>query len=469
MSTPRKLHIKSYGCQMNVYDAQRMVDTLARENFVETDNAADADLVILNTCHIREKASEKVYSELGRLREAKRDAVRDGRDMKIVVAGCVAQAEGTEIVRRAPVVDVVVGPQSYHQLPDLLRRAAQGERAIETEFPVADKFSALEPPRPQAIRARGVTSFVTVQEGCDKFCTFCVVPYTRGAEVSRPVANIADDVRRLADNGVREITLIGQNVNAFHGAGPDGKSWPLGKLLHHLAEIEGVARLRYTTSHPCDVDDSLIAAHRDLPALMPYLHLPVQSGSDRILAAMNRRHTVAEYRAIIDRFRAARGDMAFSSDFIVGFPGETEEDFAATLALVEQIGYASAYSFKYSPRPGTPAAEMDGMIDAATMDQRLAQLQQLIGGQQSAFNVGCLGKTVDVLFEQAGRRAGQVVGRSAWLQPVHVTASPEIIGEVLPVMLTRLERYSFFGDLTPKHARPDAARREPASLTATGA
>jgi tRNA-2-methylthio-N6-dimethylallyladenosine synthase len=467
MNSPRKLHIKSYGCQMNVYDAQRMVDTLARENFVETDNAADADLVILNTCHIREKASEKVYSELGRLREAKDDAARTGRDMKIVVAGCVAQAEGAEIVRRAPVVDVVVGPQSYHHLPELLQRASRDGRAIETEFPLQDKFNSLAPPQPAAIRARGVASFVTVQEGCDKFCTFCVVPYTRGVEVSRPVAKITDDVRRLADNGVCEITLIGQNVNAFHGEGPDGKPWPLGKLLHHLAEIRGIARLRYTTSHPCDVDDSLIAAHRDLPALMPYLHLPVQSGSDRILDAMNRRHTVAEYHRIIEKFRAARSDMAFSSDFIVGFPSETDDDFAATLALVDQIGYASAYSFKYSPRPGTPAAEMQGMVDAATMDQRLAQLQQLIDSQQSAFNAACVGKTFDVLFEQAGRRAGQIVGRSAYLQPVHVMAAPDIIGQVRPVTVTGLERYSFFGELLAARAPATAVHRDQAALTAT--
>jgi tRNA-2-methylthio-N6-dimethylallyladenosine synthase len=440
-----------------------MVDTLARENFVETDNAADADLVILNTCHIREKASEKVYSELGRLREAKQDAARDGRDVKVVVAGCVAQAEGAEIVRRAPVVDVVVGPQSYHHLPDLLRRAEEEGRAIETEFPVQDKFSQLAPPRPAAIRARGITSFVTVQEGCDKFCTFCVVPYTRGAEVSRPVSKIADDVRRLADNGVREITLIGQNVNAYHGEGPDGRPWPLGKLLHHLARIDGIARLRYSTSHPCDVEDSLVAAHRDLGALMPYLHLPVQSGSDRILDAMNRRHTVAEYHRIIDRFRAARADMAFSSDFIVGFPTETDDDFAATLALVAQIGYASAYSFKYSPRPGTPAAEMQGMVDAATMDQRLAQLQHLIDSRQADFNAACVGKTVDVLFEKAGHYDGQIVGRSAYLQPVHVNASPDIIGQVLPVTLTGIQRYSFFGDLPQLHA----SRPNHASLTAT--
>src|ERR1700761_4658046 len=303
MTPPRKLHIKSYGCQMNVYDAQRMVDTLAPEGFVETASAEDADLVILNTCHIREKASEKVYSELGRLRVAKEEAAHSGRDMRIAVAGCVAQAEGDEIIRRAPVVDVVVGPQSYHHLPQLLDRAARNGKAIETEFPSEDKFSLLPQPKPDAIRARGISAFVTVQEGCDKFCTFCVVPYTRGAEVSRPVARIVEDVKRLAENGVRELTLIGQNVNAYHGEGPDGRAWPLGKLLHHLAGIPGVARLRYSTSHPRDVDDSLIEAHRDLPGLMPFVHLPVQSGSDRILAAMNRKHTVRDYLEVIDRLR----------------------------------------------------------------------------------------------------------------------------------------------------------------------
>lgn len=447
MSAPRKLHIKSYGCQMNAYDAQRMVDTFARENYIETGDVADADLVILNTCHIREKASEKVYSELGRLREMKDAAASDGRQMKIVVAGCVAQAEGKEIVRRAPAVDVVVGPQSYHNLPDLLRLAAQSGRAIETEFPVADKFQTLAPPKPEAIRARGVSSFVTVQEGCDKFCTFCVVPYTRGAEMSRPVAAITDDIKRLADNGVREVTLIGQNVNAYHGDGPDGMPWSLGRLLHHLADIPGILRLRYTTSHPCDVDDSLIEAHRDLNSLMPFVHLPVQSGSDRILAEMNRKHTVADYHRVIDRFRRARADIAFSSDFIVGFPGETDRDFADTLALVEQISYAGAYSFKYSPRPGTPAADLQETVTTPVMDDRLKQLQALIDRQQADFNAACVGKTVDVLFERDARKPGQLVGRSAWLQPVHVMASPDIIGQIRPVRLTGLERYSFFGEI----------------------
>src|SRR5438309_7614939 len=455
MKPPRKLHIKSYGCQMNVYDAQRMVDTLAGEGFVETDSADEADLVILNTCHIREKASEKVYSELGRLRVVKDEAARSGRHMQIAVAGCVAQAEGEEIVRRAPVVDVVVGPQSYHHLPQLLARANSDGRAIETEFPLQDKFGFLPPPRPDAIRARGISSFVTVQEGCDKFCTFCVVPYTRGAEVSRPVTKIIDDVLRLADHGVREITLIGQNVNAYHGEGPDGRVWSLGTLLHRLAEIPGIVRLRYSTSHPRDVDATLIEAHRDLPARMPFVHLPVQSGSDRILAAMNRKHTSDDYRRVIDRFRAARQDIAFSSDFIVGFPGETEQDFSATLALVTQIGYAAAYSFKYSPRPGTPAADMQETVTLADMDERLARLQELIDSQQSAFNKATIGTTVDVRFERAARNPGQIVGRTAYLQPAHVMASPDIIGQVLPVTIGSLERYSLLGELAgPPQVRP---------------
>ncbi|MGY3619611.1 tRNA (N6-isopentenyl adenosine(37)-C2)-methylthiotransferase MiaB [Bradyrhizobium sp. USDA 10063] len=457
MTPPRKLHIKSYGCQMNVYDAQRMVDTLAGEGFVETANVGEADLVILNTCHIREKASEKVYSELGRLRVMKDDAARQGRDVKIAVAGCVAQAEGEEIIRRAPTVDVVVGPQSYHHLPQLLKQAKAEGRALETEFPIEDKFGFLPPPKPDAIRSRGISAFVTVQEGCDKFCTFCVVPYTRGAEVSRPVTRIIEDVTRLADNGVREITLIGQNVNAYHGEGPDGRSWPLGKLLERLAAIPGVLRLRYSTSHPRDVEDSLIEAHRDLPALMPFVHLPVQSGSDRILTAMNRKHTADDYRRVIDRLRTARQDIAFSSDFIVGFPGESREDFSATLALVTQIGYAAAYSFKYSPRPGTPAADMQEMVPAAEMDERLERLQNLIDSQQSAFNKAAIGTTVDVLFERAGRNPGQIVGRTAYLQPAHVMASSDIVGKVLPVRIDSLERYSLLGEIAVPNARSQSS------------
>jgi tRNA-2-methylthio-N6-dimethylallyladenosine synthase len=459
MKPTRKLHIKSYGCQMNVYDAQRMVDTLAPEGFVETANADDADLVILNTCHIREKAAEKVYSELGRLRVIKDEAARNGRQISIAVAGCVAQAEGSEIIARAPVVDVVVGPQSYHHLPELLARAQKDGRALETEFPPRDKFEFLPPPKPDAIRARGVSSFVTVQEGCDKFCTFCVVPYTRGAELSRPVATILDEVKRLADHGVREITLIGQNVNAYHGQGPDGRVWPLGTLLRRLAEIEGIARLRYSTSHARDVDETLIEAHRDLACLMPFVHLPVQSGSDRVLSAMNRKHGADDYQRIIDRFRAARQDIAFSSDFIVGFPGETEEDFRATLALVGQIGYAAAYSFKYSPRPGTPAAEMREMVSAQEMDDRLERLQELIDSQQSAFNKAMIGSTVDVLFERPARNPGQIVGRTAYLQPAHVLASADIIGRVVPVKIESLQRYSLLGELVQSGATPPVVSR----------
>lgn len=470
MTAPRKLHIKSFGCQMNVYDAQRMVDTLAPEGFVESATAEGADLVILNTCHIREKASEKVYSELGKLRIAKDEAAKAGRKMNVVVAGCVAQAEGGEIIRRAPVVDVVVGPQSYHNLPQLLAQAKAGGRALETEFPVEDKFNFLPPPKPAAIRARGISSFVTVQEGCDKFCTFCVVPYTRGAEVSRPVAKIIDDVKRLADNGVREITLIGQNVNGYHGDGTDGRPWALGTLLERLAAIPGIERLRYSTSHPRDVEDTLISAHRDLPELMPFVHLPVQSGSDRILAAMNRKHTADDYRRVIDRFRDARPDIAFTSDFIVGFPGETEEDFAATLALVTQIGYAGAYSFKYSARPGTPAADLQETVSQADMDERLARLQNLIDSQQAAFNAAAIGRTVDVLFERPARNPGQIVGRTAYLQPAHVMASPDIIGKVLRVTIASVERYSLIGDLVPTPAQPDLSPlvSQPV-LTVTGA
>jgi tRNA-2-methylthio-N6-dimethylallyladenosine synthase len=463
MKPSRKLHIKSYGCQMNVYDAQRMVDTLAPEGFVETATADDADLVILNTCHIREKAAEKVYSELGRLRVIKDEAARNGRQISIAVAGCVAQAEGSEIIARAPVVDVVVGPQSYHHLPELLARAQKDGRALETEFPLRDKFEFLPPPKPDAIRARGISSFVTVQEGCDKFCTFCVVPYTRGAELSRPVATILGEVKRLADHGVREITLIGQNVNAYHGQGPDGRVWPLGTLLRRLAEIEGIARLRYSTSHPRDVDETLIEAHRDLACLMPLVHLPVQSGSDRVLSAMNRKHGADDYRRIIDRFRAARQDIAFSSDFIVGFPGETEEDFRATLALVGQIGYAAAYSFKYSPRPGTPAAEMREMVSAQEMDDRLERLQELIDSQQSAFNKAMIGSTVDVLFERPARNPGQIVGRTAYLQPAHVLASADIIGRVVPIKIESLERYSLLGELVQSGATPPVVSRMPPS------
>ncbi len=462
MTGPRKLFVKSFGCQMNVYDSHRMADTLAPEGFVETATPDDADLIVLNTCHIREKAVEKVYSEIGRMRVLKEAAAQDGRRVLLAVAGCVAQAEGEEIVRRAPTVDLVVGPQSYHRLPAMLAKAAHG-KAIETEFPVEDKFDHLAAPSRAATRRRGVAAFVTVQEGCDKFCTFCVVPYTRGAEVSRPVAKIVAEAERLADAGVRELTLIGQNVNAYHGDDADGRPSSLGRLLHRLAEISGIARLRYTTSHPRDMDDSLIAAHRDLPALMPHLHLPVQSGSDRVLAAMNRRHTRADYLKLIDRLRAARPDLALASDFIVGFPGETEDDFADTLRLVSEVGFASAFSFKYSPRPGTPAADMP-QLSEAVKDDRLQRLQREIERHQAAFMARCDGVTFDVLFEKPGRRPGQIVGRSPYLQPVQVMAPEAMIGEIHPVAITEVGSNSLFGALVGAAVQT----REPAIATAGG-
>jgi tRNA-2-methylthio-N6-dimethylallyladenosine synthase len=457
MSGARKVHIKSFGCQMNVYDSHRMADMLAPDGFAETPTPDDADLVILNTCHIREKAAEKIYSELGRIRVMKQAAARDGRRLVIAVAGCVAQAEGEEIVRRAPAVDLVVGPQSYHRLPELLARVNRGETVVDTEFPVEDKFDILKAPSREATRARGVSAFVTVQEGCDKFCTFCVVPYTRGAEVSRPVAKIVAEVERLADAGVREVSLIGQNVNGYHGEGPDGRAWTLGALLHRLAEVPGIARLRYTTSHPCDVDDSLIAAHRDLAALTPYLHLPVQSGADRILDAMNRRHTRADYLDIITRMRAANPAIAFSSDFIVGFPGETDDDFGETLSLVDTVGFASAFSFKYSPRPGTPAADMANQVPEEAKAERLARLQAALDRHHRAFNAGCVGSTFLVLFEKAGRYPGQMVGRSPYLQPVQVMAPSSIIGTIASVTITETSTNSLFGEL----AKTSVQAREP--------
>jgi tRNA-2-methylthio-N6-dimethylallyladenosine synthase len=450
MSAARKVHIRSFGCQMNVYDSHRMADTLAGEGYAETAAAGDADLIILNTCHIREKAAEKVYSELGRVRVLKQAAAREGRSVVIAVAGCVAQAEGAEIIRRAGAVDLVVGPQSYQRLPELLARLPHEGKLVDTEFPLEDKFESLPAPTPQATRARGVAAFVTVQEGCDKFCTFCVVPYTRGAELSRPVAKIVAEVERLAAAGVREVTLIGQNVNAYHGEGPDGGTWTLGRLLARVAEIPRIARLRYTTSHPRDMDATLIAAHRDLPSLMPQLHLPVQSGSDRVLAAMNRRHTRADYLAVIERLRQARPDLAFSSDFIVGFPTETEADFAATLSLVEEVGFAGAFSFKYSARPGTPAAEMAAQVGDDVRHERLLRLQHAIDTQQAAFNARCLGQSFAVLFERSGRYPGQLVGRSPYLQTVQVDTSkaPTLaIGDIARVTVTALSPNSLFGAL----------------------
>jgi tRNA-2-methylthio-N6-dimethylallyladenosine synthase len=457
MSRPHKVHVKSFGCQMNVYDSHRMADTLAPAGFSETAHPEDADLVILNTCHIREKAVEKVYSEIGRMRALKQAAAAQGRSIMIAVAGCVAQAEGEEIIRRASAVDLVVGSQNYHRLPEMIARAANGAKIVDTEFPVDDKFAALAAPERAAIAKRGISAFVTVQEGCDKFCTFCVVPYTRGAEVSRPVKQIVAEVERLAEAGVREVTLIGQNVNAYHGLGEDGAPSSLGKLLRRLAEVTGIARLRYTTSHPRDMDDDLIAAHGKLAALMPYVHLPVQSGSDRMLAAMNRKHTRDDYLAVIDRLRAARPDLAFSSDFIVGFPGETEDDFQDTLTLVDEVGFAGAYSFMYSPRPGTPAAEVADQVPAEVKAERLQRLQAAITRHQRAFNAAFAGRDLDVLLEKPGKLPGQLVGRSPYLQAVQVMAPRSLIGQIAPVTITEVGSNSLFGALAEETPAPQLA------------
>ncbi|BCH20268.1 tRNA-2-methylthio-N(6)-dimethylallyladenosine synthase [Mesorhizobium sp. L-8-10] len=442
----RKVFVKTYGCQMNVYDSQRMSDALAADGYSRTDAMEDADLVLLNTCHIREKAAEKVYSELGRIRRLKTERERAGREMMIGVTGCVAQAEGQEIIRRAPVVDLVVGPQTYHRLPEVVRKARGGAKVVETDYAIEDKFEHLPQPKRSEVARRGVTAFLTVQEGCDKFCTFCVVPYTRGSEVSRPVSQILAEAERLAAAGVREVTLLGQNVNAWHGAGPDGKEWGLGRLLHRLAEIPGLARLRYTTSHPRDMDDELIAAHRDLEALMPYLHLPVQAGSDRVLKAMNRRHTAADYLRLIDRIRAARPDIAMSGDFIVGFPGETDADFEETLAVVRKVRYAQAFSFKYSPRPGTPGAEMKDHVPEHVKDERLQRLQALLAEHQQEFAAGLVGRTMSTLIEKPGRQPGQRVGRSPWLQPVIVDEKAGEIGDIVSVRIMRAGPNSLFAD-----------------------
>jgi tRNA-2-methylthio-N6-dimethylallyladenosine synthase len=443
----KKVFVKTYGCQMNVYDSERMRDVLAPLGYVEAAGPEEADLVILNTCHIREKAAEKVYSELGRIRQMKRARAAEGAEMLIAVAGCVAQAEGEEIVRRAPAVDLVFGPQTYHRLPQLLARKAGGERAIvETEFPAEEKFEGLEY-RPQPVKS--VAAFLTVQEGCDKFCTFCVVPYTRGAEFSRPVEQVLGEARRLAAQGVREFTLLGQNVNAYHGLDAQGRTVGLAGLVAELSRIEGIERLRYTTSHPRDMTDDLIAAHAENAKLMPYLHLPVQSGSDPILKSMNRGHTGAQYLRLLEKVRAARPDMAISGDFIVGFPGETEKDFEATLALVREVRYASAFSFKYSPRPGTPAAEHERQVSDAEKSARLLELQALIHGQQTAFNAALVGRTVAVLLEKPGRDPGQIVGRSPYLQSVHLQADSALIGRIVDTHITGVGTNSLSGHYAP--------------------
>jgi tRNA-2-methylthio-N6-dimethylallyladenosine synthase len=447
----KRVFVKTYGCQMNVYDSQRMADALAAEGYVGTETIEDADLVLLNTCHIREKAAEKVYSELGRIRDLKAERAKGGRETLIGVAGCVAQAEGEEILRRAPAVDLVIGPQTYHRLPEVVKKARAGEKVVETEYAIEDKFAHLPGQRASAVRARGVTAFLTVQEGCDKFCTFCVVPYTRGSEVSRPVAQIVAEAGRLAAAGVRELTLLGQNVNAWHGEGHDGREWGLGELLFRLAEVPGIARLRYTTSHPRDMDDSLIAAHRDLAALMPYLHLPVQSGSDRLLKAMNRKHTAAEYLRLIERIRSAQPDIAMSGDFIVGFPGETDDDFEDTMKIVREVGYAQAFSFKYSPRPGTPAADRSAQVAEPVKNERLQRLQALLTKQQHEFARSLVGRDIDLLLEKPGRHAGQLIGRSPWLQPVIVDEKAGGIGDIVRVRITQTGTNSLFAEALERH------------------
>ena len=457
----KKLFIKTYGCQMNVYDSTRMSDVLAPMGYVPTDQPAGADMIILNTCHIREKASEKVFSELGRLKQVKQEKAADGGRMILAVAGCVAQAEGDEILRRAPQVDLVFGPQTYHRLPELVSRTLRDDGSkgvLDIDFPAESKFDAL----PKDSVVEGSSAFLSIQEGCDKFCTFCVVPYTRGAEFSRPAADIFAEAERLVAAGAREITLLGQNVNAYHGDAParvfaastagsgasgGGKTWGLGRLLRYLAEIQGLERLRYTTSHPRDMDDELIAVHGDEPKVMPYLHLPVQSGSDRILDSMNRRHSADDYRRIVDRLRAACPDIALSSDFIVGFPGERDDDFAETLRLITDIGYAQAYSFKYSPRPGTPAAAIEQQVDEAVKSERLETLQGLLAAQQLAFNQSVVGQTMPVLLEKSGRHESQLSGRSPFMQSVFIEANSRLLGEIVDVRIESAYARSLEGSI----------------------
>jgi len=445
MNEPKRVFIKTYGCQMNVYDSGRIVDALGVAGYEEVLSAETADLIILNTCHIREKAAEKVYSEIGRLRRFK--TPETGRPVTIGIAGCVAQAEGKEILRRAPEVDFVVGPQNYHRLPALVHDAGNGRKIVDTDFPAEEKFDHLPKTTAARIKLRGVTAFLTVQEGCDKFCSFCVVPYTRGAEFSRPVAAILAEARDLVAAGVREITLLGQNVNAYHGADADGSDCNLGALLYQLAEIDGLARLRYMTSHPRDMDDRLIAAHRDLDIVMPYLHLPVQSGSDHILEKMNRRHGRTAYFELVDKIREARPGLALSSDFIVGFPGETDADFEDTMDLIEKVGFAQAYSFKYSPRPGTPAADIDEQVPEPVKAERLLRLQSVLGEQTRRFNESFRGQSMQVLLEKPGRMPGQLVGRSPWLQAVQVDAPESLLGTLADVVIEDVGGYSLFARL----------------------
>ncbi len=441
MTALKKLFIKTYGCQMNVYDSERMAEALAGEGYETTDAPEGADMVLLNTCHIREKAAEKVYSELGRVKKLAEKKKADGGEMLVGVAGCVAQAEGAEITRRQPLVDVVVGPQAYHRLPELVAKAKAGEAAIDTDFPEEDKFARSRGPKAK----RAPTAFLTVQEGCDKFCAFCVVPYTRGAEISRPAAQVLAEARDLVERGVVEITLLGQNVNAYHGAGEEG-DWSLAKLIRELAKVDGLERIRFTTSHPNDMDDDLIAAHGEVDKLMPYLHLPVQAGSDRVLEAMNRRHTADEYIRLIERIRAARPDLALSGDFIVGFPGETEAEFQDTMSLIREVSYAQAYSFKYSARPGTPASDLP-LVDADEASDRLQRLQALLTQQQTDFQKSCVGKRLPILIEKPGRMNGQMVGRSPYLQAVHLQAASALTGTIVEAEIIASKPNSLEGRL----------------------
>ncbi len=475
----KKLYIKTYGCQMNVYDSLRMEDVLAPMGYDTTDSYEEADLVLLNTCHIREKAAEKVYSELGRIRQSKDQRAKAGKQTLIGVAGCVAQAEGEEIMRRAPYVDMVIGSQSYHLLPDMIKRAEHkysrhpeqpkavegsgteetdssiradaltqndGEKIIELAFPEIQKFDYL----PEQTRGQGATAFVSVQEGCDKFCSFCVVPYTRGEEYSRPVMKVIDEVKQQMDHGAIEITLLGQNVNAYHGEGPDGREWSLGRLIMELAKLDGLERIRYTTSHPRDMHEELYQAHAQVEKLMPYLHLPIQAGSNKVLKAMNRKHTADEYIAIIEKLRSLRPDMAFSGDFIVGFPGESEADFESTLRVVETVGYTQAYSFKYSPRPGTPAANADQVAEAEKVE-RLERLQALLNKQQYQFNQQTVGKLLPVLFEKRGRHAGQWIGRSPYMQAVHMNSEEDLQNQFLLVEVTEAHPNSLRADISAQY------------------
>jgi tRNA-2-methylthio-N6-dimethylallyladenosine synthase len=461
----KRVFIRTYGCQMNVYDSDRMADVLRTLGYALSETPEQADLVVLNTCHIRERASEKVYSELGRLRDLKSERRRGGTDLTIAVAGCVAQAEGEEIIQRQPAVDIVVGPQAYHRLPELLARVARqsddrradgrrrpGAGVLDTEFPVESKFDHL--PAPSEADVRAGSAFLSIQEGCDKFCTFCVVPYTRGAEYSRPATAVLREARSLVAAGATELTLLGQNVNAYHGAGAAGSTWTLARLIRALAEIDGLVRLRYTTSHPRDMDDDLIAVHGDVPQLMPYLHLPVQSGSDRVLEAMNRGHGRDHYRRLVDRLRGIRPDLALSSDFIVGFPGESDTDFDDTMRLVDEIGFASAYTFKYSRRPGTPGAALGDQLAESIKTARLAALQSLLGDQQRDFNISKVGAVVPVLFAEAGRKPGQVLGKSPWLQSVYVEGGADMIGSIVNVRLLAAYAVSLAGEVVTGESPP---------------